>query len=293
MINVSIVTVSSGWILQKLSERIAANNNNPEFNYKVVHEADTTADVNYYMDIQNCYFGQKTKLDVGMMTHADRHSKEWLEQMFQRQNAYRLDGIVSMNQRYTDMLPEIGYPPKKTITIVPGETYEMFPMKKVKILIVSRGSYEGYGQFFMERLFENYDLTNFQFTFLGNGWDALKPIAKEKNIDLTLLPDADYSIYPKTYQENDYLLIPSLYTAGPISFQEALATSMPVISSDVGFNNYEFKADYTYEPNNCDQLYSILMQILEPMKKRRAQVEDMRWSNYVDKLNEFILKIKK
>ena len=144
----------------------------------------------------------------------------------------------------------------------------------------------------MENLFANYDLSNFKFRFLGNGWNNLIPIANNKKIELELLTDADYSIYPKFYQNIDYLLIPSNYTAGPISFQESLSTGVPIISSDVGFNNYEFKADYTYEPNNCDQLYAILMEILEPMKKRRAQVENMRWSNYVDQLNEFILKIK-
>src|SRR5207237_327875 len=124
--------------------------------------------------------------------------------------------------------------------------YDTFPLRKITIGIVSRGGYPGYGQEFMEELFTNYDLSGFTFRFLGNGWDDLLPIVKKKNIEVALLSDKDYSIYPKFYHEIDYLLIPGLWTAGPMSFQESLASGTPVITADVGFAGYEFQPDYMF-----------------------------------------------
>ena len=136
-------------------------------------------------------------------------------------------------------------------------------------------------------------LKNFKLRFLGDGWDALKPIAKRNNIDLKLTGDADYSVYPKFYQEIDYLLIPGLWTAGPISFQESLSTGTPVISADVGFAGYELEPDYIFPANDVNALSKILDKVQEPLLKRRGQVENMSWLNYATDLIKFINKIKK
>ena len=292
---INIVTVDSGWILQKISERTAdACNEKVEGHSMTVssYVADPNADVNYYVDLQNCYSGQRSKCDVAYVTHAHENSKPWLLNLLHSRHAEYLNGIVSMNERYTEMLGELGYPKEKLITITPGETRGMFPLRKIKIGVVSRGGYEGYGQFFMEKMLQNYDFTNFKLRFLGNGWEALVPIAKEYNIDLEIIGDADYEVYPKFYQDIDHLLIPGLWTAGPISFQEALSSGTSVISANVGFATYEFHADYTFEANNMLQLSEILNLIKEPLLARRAQVEDMTWEKYARDLISFFEKVK-
>jgi hypothetical protein len=189
------------------------------------------------------------------------------------------------------MLIEIGYPSEKIITITPGQTREMFPLRKIKIGVVSRGGHEGYGQFFMERFFETYDCRNFTFKFLGNDWGNLLPITGPRNIDLQLTGDADYSVYPSFYQDIDYLLIPGLWTAGPMSMQEALSTGTPIIGADVGFVNYEFQADYVFIPNDVAGLGSILDTIQAPLLERRAQVESMTWHNFTVGVVDFIRKM--
>tara|TARA_R100000664_G_scaffold31141_1_gene44467 strand:- start:22021 stop:22908 length:888 start_codon:yes stop_codon:yes gene_type:complete len=293
---INIVTVTSGWILQKISERTAkaCNEKIDGYTMTVSHEADPDADANYYADLQNCYHGQKTKLDVAYFTHADRNSIQWLRHLLSTTKSFEnLDGIVSMNGRYTDMLKSMGWPADKIETITPGEPRDMFPLKKLTIGVVSRGGYPGYGQQFMEAMVSSYDFKNFKLRFLGDGWNALKPIADQKNIDLELTTDADYSVYPKFYQDIDYLLIPGLWTAGPISFQESLSTGTPVISANVGFAGYELEPDYIFPPNDVNELSKILDKIQEPLLKRRAQVENMTWEGYARDLINFINKIKK
>jgi glycosyltransferase involved in cell wall biosynthesis len=294
--NINISTVSSGWILQKIAERTAnaGNKLNRNCSISVSHSANFSSDVNIYMDIQNCYFGQKTKLDIGFFTHADMNSENWLFNLLLEKNVYQnMDGIISMNERYTEMLRKIGIPNEKLITLTPGQTFDIFPLKKIKIGIVSRGGYEGYGHYFIENLFKSKNLENFEFHFLGNGWESLLPLCNEKNITIKIQSDSDYSIYPNFYKNIDYLLIPGLWTAGPISFQEALSTGTPVISSNVGFANYEFKPDYIFEPNNVEELYSILNVIKEPIINRRKQVEKMTWEGFASDVIDFIYKIKK
>lgn len=282
---VNIVIPKSGWILSKIGERTAKACSIPGVTMKTSHEADPKADVNYYCDIQNTYFGQKTNLDIGMMTHADRNSQEWLNNMFRQKKVLKnLDGIVLMNERYRKMVEHTGFPKDRITTIVPGQTYDLFPLKKINIGIVSRGGYPGKGQGFMEKLFSKHKLAGFRFRFLGSGWDALLPIAKKKNIEIELLPDTDYSVYPKFYQEIDYLLIPGLWEAGPMSTQEALSTGVPIITADVGFTGFEFQTEFIFPPGDSKGLYEILQTIRKPLQKRRQQTEHMTWEKYVNDL---------
>ena len=285
--HIHIVTVSSGWILQKIAERIATHNPLEDVTITVGHSANPAA-INYYADLQNCYHRQKTKLDIAYFTHADRNSKEWLIALMNERNAWALDGIMSMNDRYTEMLIEIGYPKEKLITLTPGQTHDTFPLRKIKIGIVSRGDFEGYGQFFMQNFLSSYDCANFEFSFLGNGWEHLLPIAEAKGINIKLQGDIDYSVYPKFYQTVDYLLIPGLWTAGPMSMQEALSTGTPVIGANIGFVNYEFEADYVFEPNDVAGLSGIFDGLQAPLLKRREQVSFMNWSEFTVGLINFI-----
>ena len=198
-----------------------------------------------------------------------------------------------MNERYSEMILEIGYPNEQLITITPGQTFDTFPLKKIKIGVVSRGGYPGYGQEFMERFFSNKELESFEFFFLGSGWKNIKEICEKKNLKISIQDDIDYEVYPLFYEKIDYLLIPGLWTAGPMSFQEALSCGVPVISSDVGFAGFEFDPDFIFEPNNIDELYNIFLNILKPRLERRKQVENMTWDGYAQKIKEFIENLKK
>jgi glycosyltransferase involved in cell wall biosynthesis len=291
MTKVHIVTVSSGWILQKISNRIADNNTNEDYSFTVGHEPDMDADINYYVDLENCYRGVKTNCDIAFFSHADQDNDLICLEVMSRLNGWQLDGIVHMNYRYHEMLERIGYPKEKMTTIIPGETKDMFPLKDTTIGIVSRGGYPGYGHGFLEFMFQHVTMEGFRFKFLGNGWEPLLPIAEEYGIKMEIQGDQDYSVYPQFYQDIDYLLIPGLWTAGPMSMQEALSSGVPIIASNVGFVGYEFEADHVFEPGDAEGLYRILCEINQPKIKRRQQVEHMSWENYTNQLIDFFKEI--
>lgn len=285
---INIVTVSSGWILQKIAERIAKNYQG-EHELRVSHVQNPET-VNYYVDFINCNGGFKTKCDIGYFSHVDRDNVGWLRSSFspggQQSN---LDGIISMCARYTSMVVEAGYN-KPLITLVPGETRNMFSLNKIKIGIVSRGGYPGYGQHFLESFFSRYNLPNFEFHFLGSGWENAA-FHGHKTAAITLNSNEDYAQYPEFYKKIDYLLIPGLWTAGPMSLQEALACGIPIIGSDVGLVNSDFKVDYSFAPGNEEQLFQILQEIEKPRLERRKQIEGMSWANYANQTVEFIVKV--
>lgn len=289
--NVNIVTVNSGWILQQIATRIASNAPDNHL-VEVSNVANQSSDANYYIDIQNCYNRQKTKLDIGYFTHADGNSSEWARHLFDTTKAWSLDGIVSMNKRYTDMLVGIGYPTNRITTLTPGQTYDTFPLKKLRIGVVSRGGYPGYGQQFLERFFATYQFPNVRFKFLGRGWEALNNFRSNNEIQLYSDAEVPYDKYVDFYHSIDYLLIPGLWTAGPMSMQEALSCGLPIISADVGFTNYEFKADYVFEPNNISQLAEIINSIDKVRLDRRNQVSHMSWRKHAKDVIDFIEYIK-
>jgi glycosyltransferase involved in cell wall biosynthesis len=289
---VHIVTVSSGWILQKIAERTATGGNYEceGVTFAVGHQPDPTADVNYYCDLQNCYYGTKTYMDVAYFTHADMNSKHWLKTLLITRNADRLSGIVCMNKRYEDMIVEGGYPKEKIRTIVPGQTKDMFPLKKTVIGIASRGGFPGYGDDFLQDFFDRFGsfcTEQYKFKFIGQGWEVLKGVADKWEVDMEVCSNEDYSYYPTFYQSLDYLLVPGLWTAGPIAVQEALSTGIPIISADVGFAGYEFQVEHTFPPGDAKALYRILLDIRLPIWKRRVQVESMSWRSYAKQLVEF------
>ena len=290
---INIITVESSWILKKIAERIIEHNKDKNVFFKIGHEVDPSADINYYVDIQNMYDGQRTNCDIGMFTHAHEDSRQWVSDIFQTQKCENLKAITSMNKRYTDMLIELGWPTERIITLTPGETYKAFPLKKVKVGIVSRGGYPGYGDDFLCDLFSKHKFKNFEFKFLGIEWDNVKKITKKRRIKAEYLEDEDYKNYPAFYQDIDYLLVPGRWTAGPMSAQEALSTGIPIIGADVGFINYEFAPDYCFAPGDEEGLVKIFEHIEAPLVNRRKQVEGMRHWKYTRDLVKFFKNVQK
>jgi glycosyltransferase involved in cell wall biosynthesis len=291
---VNIVIPKSGGDLSEIGKLTAQHCRVSGVRMKTSYKADPNAIVNYYCDISNTYFGEKTNLDIGYVTQTHIDSQPWLSGLFNQRNVFaNLDGIVCVNEGYKKLCKKVGFPEEKLITLTPGQISDTFHLRTITIGIVSRGGYPGKGQQFMEVLFAKYDLTGFRFRFLGNGWDAVLPIAKAKHIDVELLSDADYSMYPKFYHDIDYHLIPGLWEAGPMSFQESLASGIPVISADIGFAGYEFQPDYIFPPGNTKRLYAILQRLRKPLLQRRKQVEGRSWEKYARQLVAFFKKMEK
>ncbi|MFB5613159.1 MAG: glycosyltransferase [Nitrosarchaeum sp.] len=281
ILRVNVVTVNSGWILQKIAERIVSSApDNTEFSLSNLPRNDV--DVNFYVDIQNCYHRKSKVKDVGFFTHLDHDSTDHL---IKNKHWLTCDHIIHMNQRYYDKF--VDYYPKEKMSVLKSiEIFPEFTLKKLKLGIVQRGGFEGKGHNFMLRM-ANYDfLKNFEFVFCGKNWDEIIDLYISKGITCQTI-DEDYKNYPKVYDSIDYLLIPSLWEGGPMSVPEALAKGIPIISSDVGWVS-EFNVEYMFKPNDEEGLLDILKKIREPLLKRRKKIEDYSMKKYTKDLVDII-----
>jgi len=281
--NINIVTVDSGWILQKIAQRIYEAN--PEV-FSLSHQSSQDTDANFYIDVQNCFKGKTRTLDVGFFTHLHENSASHLYPYW-----LTLDHIVHMCSRYLDVFSQF-YPPNKMSLMFPGELSKEFKLKKPTIGIFQRGEHEGKGFFFMKNLANSEILKNFKFLITGKGWEGVVDLYRKNNIEVEYRTDESYDKYPELYSRIDYLLIPSLWEAGPMSVIEGLGCGIPIISSDVGWVNGDLEVDYSFEPNNTLELTSILNTIFNKIKHRREQVGHLSYKTYGEKLIKTVENIK-
>ena len=281
---INIVTVSSGWILQKIAEKIQE---------KLVllcdstlsHQPNLFADANFYLDIQNCYHHKTSTFDIGYFTHLHKDSVRSINP-----NWFSLDHIFHHGHRYFEVFKDF-YPEEKMSVVLPGEIPKNFSIKKPCLGIFQRGGHEGKGHNFMKVLGGAAVAKSFQFLFVGGGWEEVVNQYTEQGIEVKYITDETYENYPTHYDNIDYLLIPSLWEGGPMSVIEAYAKGIPIISSNVGWVGTDFIVDYIYEPNNIKQLSTILNEILTPIMNRRKKVEHLKYANYAKRLYDTVKKL--
>lgn len=232
---VNVVTVRSGWILQKIAERIvAAGNKGGIGEFNLSHSPRIGVDVNFYCDVQNCYHGKTGSLDIGLFTHVHADDLSTV-----RPVAYTLDFIFHMASRYMDLFNERGvYPYAKMSRMIPYEAPEGWKCRQPRIGIFQRGKYEGKGFHFMMDFAENDVCKLFEWAFLGNDWEPVIQKMKDNGVTADQVPD-QYANYPEDYEfwykQCDRVLIPSKWEGGPISCLEAMTLGVPVIAADVGW----------------------------------------------------------
>lgn len=288
--HIHIVTVNSGWILQKTSERLAKKF--PEI-FTVGHSPSMLADANFYMDVTNCFQNKSPIIDIGFFTHLHEGSM-----MYAPYQAIHLDHVIHKAQRYYDAFAANGFPKDKMSIAFPFEVEPFFTLKKKTIGIFQRGGFKGKGHDFLMSFFENNIVSKFKWLFVGNGWEPLKDKAEKLHdgISFTHIKDSDlqYEQYPNLYHSCDYVLIPSLWEGGPISVIEAKTCGIPIISSDVGWvdQSEEFFVDHIYDLGDSKSLSRLLSLINESAEDRRLGVASINFENFKNHIVSIVEKIK-
>ena len=256
---ISIVTVDSGWILEKTAFRLCS-----ELKKKVECSVGPPCDdVNVYVDIQNCYFKKTNGFDIGIFTHLHEDNLNYFQTHW-----LSLDRIVCMGKRYYRDISLV-YPKDKLSYCVLAEP-PPWQTKKTKVGIFQRGEFEGKGFHFMLSLPDNNLslLKEFHFVFVGKGWGEVVNKYSDLGISCSLYEHEDYNAYNELYDSIDYLLVPSLWEGGPMSIVEATKKGIPVISSNVGFAIEDIPVDHIYAKNDEKQLCKIFDSIRVPVRAR-------------------------
>lgn len=279
MKHINIVTVNSGWILQKIAERIVANA--PEDVSMALSHTPTYRGNNFYIDVQNCYHGPTGGKDIGLFTHVHENNTKHLHDQW-----FNLDGVIHMSARNEAMWrSDRRFNPKQFCwAAMPGEMPAGFKFKKRTIGIMQRGKYEGKGFDFMKRLAENRIAGCFNWFIVGNDWEeVVKELMTYPEVQVTYIPDSSAK-WPETYQHAfekiDYLLIPSLWEGGPMSVIEAAAAGVPIIGARVGWIDKEVPVFRSFAPNDLEGCLKILSEIYEPQNKAWTIVEKLSYKEY-------------
>jgi len=281
---INIVTVESGWILQKTAYRLQKEINKLGLeNTANVSHGGKDDMINIYLDIQNCYRGPTNGLDVGIFTHLHEDSIKHFQTHW-----LGLDRIICMGARYTRDI-QLVYPQSQLSHCVLAEV-PPWQISKTKVGIFQRGEFVGKGFDFMMGLPIPHTelLKEFRFLFVGKGWEAVVEKYSDLGIDCALYDNEDYQLYDELYDNIDYLLVPSLWEGGPMSIVEACQKGKPIISSDVGFAIDDIPVDHVFSPGNVDQLIEIFDSIRIPVRIRRNRIAEISMANFAQHVTEVI-----
>jgi len=291
-LRINIVTVSSGWILQKIAERICDALCDVGVNATLSLKPRHDCDANYYVDIQNCFRCKTGTLDIGYFTHLHADDIKSLQPHW-----LHCDFIIHMCQRFYQAFSHI-YPVERMAVLYPGEIHGRFVNKrKIKIGIVQRGYYEGKGFFFMLNLLDepNPLLREWlHFVFVGKGWDDVVKHYRSLGIEVTYFKNEASHAYYDYYQQIDYLLIPSLWEGGPMSLIEAYSQSIPIIAADVGWvpDHFVDEAWMMFTPGDKKALLGILERICSKSAARRVVAEKVSYAGYASKFLSIVRNLK-
>jgi len=291
-LRINIVTVSSGWILQKIAERISDALCEAGADVTLALEPRQDCDANFYIDIQNCFRGKTGTLDIGFFTHLHANDIKSLQPHW-----LHCDFIIHQCRRYYQAFSEV-YPVARMAVSYLGEIHGRFVnRRKVKIGIVQRGKYEGKGFFFMLNLLdEAIPLLRewLHFVFVGKDWDDVVERYKTLGFEVSYYKNESYKAYYSYYQQIDYLLIPSLWEGGPMSLIEAYSQSIPIIAADVGWVPDHFVDEdwLMFSPEDKRALLSILERICSLYTARRAVAEKFSYADYASKFLSIVRNLK-
>lgn len=256
--SVHIALSDSGWILEKLAEKLARAL--PYVHYDV--DVDSTADIQYYMTY-GVWRSRVSPKEAAYFAHLEKDAKT--QEVFYHV-ARNVDYSICHSKPYENILRDAGIDQVRTIS--PGVDLLHF-QPRVKIGVVGRTYHTGRkGEGIVEQVM---NIPGIDWFFTGDGW----PLP-----GLNLRDDQ----MPDFYNSMDYILVPSLYEGGPMSVIEALACGCEVIAPPVGWVP-EFP-HIEYKTGDVEDLRRVLTEVVSLRNQLRSTVIDRGWDAWSEHHDE-------
>lgn len=276
---INIVTVQSGWILQKIAERIVESA--PRGFKMTLSHLPVIGGNNFYVDISNCYRGPTGGIDIGLFTHVHENNAKYIKDYW-----FLLDYIVHMSYRSFEIFCQ---DPRYSVESPPmdykmvGEVPQCFEYKKPTIGVFQRGEHEGKGFHLMKNLVSGSRLPcEFKWVFVGGGWEGV--VDKLRGVTEVLYANDSNTDWPARYKEYydlvDYVLVPSKWEGGPMSLIEAASLGKQIIAAPVGWAGIEIPVDYSFKNGDVESLRSCLFSIVGNRRTARDIVEELSYKDY-------------
>jgi len=300
---IGVVYVDSGWILQTIATKMCEADERfvpIPLKASLSSSGIPACDAYYYVDVQGCWRVEFRAAfpgvkHVGFFTHLDKDSSKSF-----RPGWDQLNGIVHMCKRYQKVFEKQGWYRSEQMTVLyPSQVSDRFELRPLRLGICQRGGFLGKGDPFL------FDALSFlprairENIFLrikGTGWETTWESRGITDIRVMFDEDETSQSYPAFYNEIDYLLVPSLWEGGPVAVSEALACGIPIIAADVGwvpdFIHDGIDGCFIYCAGDASKLREIVTAIVARSVRLRARVDHLSWSEYANKLENFICDLK-
>jgi glycosyltransferase involved in cell wall biosynthesis len=262
--SVNIVAIKDGWILEKIARHL-----DDRLPYVVFTEKpNKKSKVTYFINYAQATDSRVSEIEIAYFTHIEESVGALVDKWWKV--AADIDIAVSQSKLYANKIIKKSRTP--SIVIPPGVDLDKFKPSPVKIGVVGKTKYTGRkGEDLIKKVM---DIPGIEWRFTGAGWPGESQYYKEEEI-------------PGFYAQLDYVLIASKIEGGPMCAIEALASGVPIISTDVGWVPELPHIKFNY--NDEKQLRRILTNIVSKKAKLRASVEKRTWDNFVNS-HDYIFK---
>ncbi|QTD54852.1 glycosyltransferase [Parasphingorhabdus cellanae] len=270
---------NSGWIIQKMAERIAEFAGEFGTTVTISDQIDPEASVNHWMSYAFANVPQSTPATM-MITHLDDPYKIRLVQS-ELQNGIDIGICISSHHR--EFLCEQGVDASMLAFVVPGHDFVAKP-RRIVVGLTTRLYPDGRKrEFMLEKLASKISLDSIRFRIFGAGWEKMIPKLESAGAVVDYFPGTDdYT--------NDYLemveAIPNfdyyLYLGrdeGSLGTLDALSAGVKTIITPQGFH-CDLPGGISHPFWEQEELEAVFQKIIEERTELTNAVARFSWREY-------------
>lgn len=276
--NINIVCYEdvNKWILGKFALKLKENLDHLGIPCKISNKPDPNADINHHI-IYTDFKPYSNGIDTLMITHIDNEQK--LKHLINTMPFYSMG--ICMSRETMCNLYAFGIERNKLCYVNPAHDQKVF-IKKARIGISCRVQKDGRKrEDFVVRLASSIDPTFFEFYIMGDSWDKVVHVLRNKGFNVEYIPFFDRDRYYSFISELDYYLYTGM-DEGQMGFVDAAAAGVRTIVTAQGYH-LDAKNGVSYPFIEYEQLEAILLSIQSERKNLVDSVKDWTWLDYTKK----------
>ncbi len=277
-LRVRLVLNDRGWIMEKITRRLAENL--PEWNVDATIDTQPSmhADINHWMlygDMRGQLHGKTTML----ITHVDR----WLKTYLVKQRLQRMDLGICLSRMTLEQLVLCGAPRDKLCYITPAHDGLVKP-KRIVIGITSQIRPDGAKrEHVLVEMAHSIRLDLFHFEIIGPRWEGVISHLEAAGATVRYSSGADNNAgYVNLVHERlatfDYYLYMG-WDEGSMGLLDALAAGIPTIVTPQGFH-LDIPDGITHPFATAAELADILRDLAAQRQRRIDGVSGLTWKEY-------------
>lgn len=244
------------------------------YDVTVSKEMDVSADLNIHVPFHTL----ATNDDKGngrhlaMYTHCNPGAEGYLVKACER-----ADIVTAMSFTGRTELLNYGVDPKK-IWVTPSAA-DPFNYRKRTVLIVGYPQPNGRKrESILLDLAWKYDLTPYEFIFVGGGWDDWAKMLQNMGVSCRTAITLEDEILQKFYHTMDVMLVTGYMEGGSLPILEAMASGLRVLSPRFGYAADYLEEDDLYE--TPEELFEKLTGMTEKSIINHQIVRSWNWKDY-------------